>query len=159
MSSLMQLIVIQIHNLLIKNKKTVSVAESCTGGLVSALLTQTSGSSKYFNLGVIAYSNKPKENILNIAPKLIAAKGAVSKEIALKMAQSIRKIAKADFGIGITGIAGPTGGTPLKPVGTVFIAISGKVKTMVRKFIFSGNRTSVREKSALKALELLKNLI
>jgi len=156
---IMQPIVIQIHNLLIKSGKTISVAESCTGGLLSTLLTQISGSSKYFTLGAVTYSNKAKEDILKIPVKLITTHGAVSKEITQKMAQSVRKIAKTDFGIGITGIAGPTGGTPLKPVGTVFIAISDKNKTVVRKFIFSGNRISVREKFALKALELLKRLI
>jgi len=156
---IMQPIGIQIHNLLIKNGKTVSVAESCTGGLLSTLLTQISGSSKYFVLGVVAYSNKTKENILNIPRNIIVKKGAVSKEIAQKMVQSIRKIAKTDFGIAITGIAGPTGSTPQKPVGTVFIAVSSKAKTICKKFHFSGTRTAVRNKSALSALKLLKNLL
>jgi nicotinamide-nucleotide amidase len=158
-SVIMQPIAIQIHNLLLKNSKTIAAAESCTGGLFSSLLTQNPGSSGYFILGIVAYSNKSKENILNIPAKLIAAKGAVSKEVALNMAQSIRKIAKADFGIGITGIAGPTGGTLQKPVGTVFTAISSKTKTICKKLNFSGSRTAVRNKAALSALELLKKFL
>ena len=155
----MQPIVAQIHNLLIKKDKTVSVAESCTGGLLSTLLTQTSGSSKYFVLGAITYSNKAKENILNIPARLIAKEGAVSEEIAQKMSQYIRKIAKTDFGIGITGIAGPTGGSSQKPVGTVFVAISSKNKTICKKFHFSGTRSTIRNQSALSTLKLLKDLL
>lgn len=154
-----ELIISQIHKLLIKNKKTLAVAESCTGGLVSGLLTSLSGSSQYFILSVVAYSNKAKANLLRIPQRLIAKKGAVSKEIALQMAVSIRKLAKTDFGIGITGIAGPTGDTLQKPIGTVFIAISSKNKTICRKFRFSGNRASIRKKAALETLELLELLL
>jgi nicotinamide-nucleotide amidase len=149
----------QIHKTLIKKQKTLAVAESCTGGLVSVLLTQIPGSSQYFILGVVVYSNKTKQTLLKIPARLIAKKGAVSKEVAQKMAQSVRKIAKADFGIGITGIAGPTGGTFKKPVGTVFIAIDGKNKKLCKKFLFKGNRIVIRKKSALKALELLKKIL
>jgi nicotinamide-nucleotide amidase len=149
-------IVYQIHKLLIKTRKTIAVAESCTGGLLSSLLTQVSGSSSYFKLGVVAYSNTAKEKVLSVPQRLIARKGAVSEEVAIKLAQGVRKLAKADFGIGITGIAGPTGATPHKPVGTVFIAIASKNKTICKKFHFRGSRTSIRIKSAIKALELLK---
>lgn len=152
------LIISQIHKLLIKRQKTVAIAESCTGGLCSALLTQVSGSSKYFILGVVTYSNKAKENILKIPASLIAEKGAVSKETAKLMANSIRKIASSDFGIGITGIAGPTGATPKKPVGTVFIAIDSRDKKICYEFIFKGNRNAIRRNAALKAIELLKTL-
>lgn len=154
---IMELIVKQIHSLLLKNKKTVAVAESCTGGLLSNLLTYIGGSSKYFILGVVAYSNKSKEDILNIPSAFMVKKGAVSADAAKKMAQNIRKTAKSDFGIGITGIAGPSGATPHKPIGTVFIAVSGKNKTICEKFHFTGNRSAIRKKSALKGLELLKN--
>jgi PncC family amidohydrolase len=145
----------QIHKLLIKNGKTIAVAESCTGGSLSHLLTSQSGSSKYFILGVIPYSNKAKSKILKISAKLIAQKGAVSREVAEKMAQAVRKLAKADLGIGITGIAGPIGGTPQKPVGTVFIAVSHKDKTFCKKSHFTGTRASIRKKASLKALELI----
>lgn len=151
----MEHIVNQIHKTLIKNKKTIAVAESCTGGLLSNLLTQISGSSKYFILGIAAYSNRVKEDILKIPGQLIAKKGAVSQESAKRMALSVRELAKTDFGIGITGIAGPTGATPKKPIGTVFIAIDGEDRKICKKFHFTGNRAGVRKKAALKALELL----
>ncbi|MFA5145484.1 MAG: CinA family protein [Candidatus Omnitrophota bacterium] len=154
----MQSIVSQIHRILIKSKKTISIAESCTGGLTSSLLTRITGSSLYFTLGIVAYDNKIKENILNIPGRIIARKGAVSKDVAERMAKAARKLANADFGIGVTGIAGPSGATPGKPVGTVFIAIDSKDNKICRKFIFTGNRITIRKKAALKALELLKRL-
>lgn len=104
------------------------MAESCTGGLLSNLLTQIPGSSKYFILGVVAYSNQAKENILKIPRDIIVKKGAVSKNVAELLAKAVRLMAKTDFGIGITGTAGPTGGSREKPVGTVFIAIDTKNK-------------------------------
>jgi len=155
----MEYIVTQTHNLLIKNKKSIAVAESCTAGFLSNLLTQIPGSSQYFILGVIAYSNKAKENILKIPTHIIAKKGAVSKNVAKLLAKSVRLMAKTDFGIGITGIAGPGGGSKEKPVGTVFIAIDTKNKKICKKFNFSGSRTTIRKKTALKALELLNRLI
>ena len=153
-----QHIVEQIHSFLIKKQKTIAVAESCTGGLLSNLLTDLSGSSGYFILGVIAYSNRAKIKILKIPAGLIAKKGAVSKEAAAKMAQSVRKLAKTDLGIGITGIAGPTGGSPKKPVGTVFIAVDSKSKKICQKFHFNGSRAVIRKKTVLKTLELLMTL-
>ncbi len=149
----------QIHKLLIKNKKSIAVAESCTGGLLSNLLTQIPGSSKYFILGVIAYSNKAKENILKVPVNIIAKNGAVSRNVAERLAKSVRLMAKTDFGIGITGIAGPGGGSKEKPVGTVFIAIDTKNKQICKKFNFTGSRITIRKKAALKALELVKDLI
>lgn len=149
----------QIHISLLKNKLTIAAAESCTGGLVSCLLTNFSGSSRYFMLGVVAYSNQAKKSILKISPRLISDYGAVSGEVASLMAERIRKIADADIGIGITGIAGPGGATPQKPVGTVFIALSGRKKRICKKFSFKGDRATVRKKSALKSLELLKGLL
>lgn len=152
----MQPSVKQIHKFLIKNKKSVAVAESCTGGLLCVFLTHSAGSSRYFKLGVITYSNQTKQRILNIPAKMIKQKGSVSGDVARYMAQAVRRLAKTDFGIGITGIAGPTGGSPQKPVGTVFIAVSGKDKTISQEFHFTGNRSRIRNASALKPLELLK---
>ncbi len=149
----------QLHKLLIKNHHTIAIAESCTGGLLSAALTAIPGSSKYLLLGVVAYSNKAKQNVLKIPKSIIALKGAVSQATAQNMAQSVRRIAKSDYGIGITGIAGPTRGTAQKPVGTVFIATASKYQTICKEFHFSGNRATIRKKSATKALELLKDLI
>jgi len=156
---LMAQIISQVHRILIKNKKTVAVAESCTGGLVSSLLTELPNSSAYFILGVVAYSNKVKTKLLDIPLSLIAEKGAVSKEVALKLAQGARKLAKTDFGLGITGIAGPSGSSPAKPVGTVFIAAANKNKTICKKFHFTGNRSTIRKKAALQSLIILKNLL
>jgi nicotinamide-nucleotide amidase len=155
----MEHIVNQVHKLLIKNRKNIAVAESCTGGLLSNLLTKISGSSQYFILGVVAYSNKVKEGMLKIPANIIARNGTVSKEVAKLMAKSVRTIAKTDFGIGLTGIAGPSGGSKEKPPGTVFIALDTKNKRLCQKFHFTGNRLTVRKKAALKALELLRGLL
>jgi nicotinamide-nucleotide amidase len=155
----MEDIVAQIHKFLIKNKKTIAVAESCTGGELSNLLTKISGSSAYFILGIVAYSNPAKQKILKISPTIIRKKGVVSKEVATAMAKAIRKIARSDFGIGITGIAGPTGATSQKPVGTVFIAIDSEHKKISKRFQFKGNRIAIRKIAALKSLELLKRII
>ena len=152
----MERIINQIHSSLLKNRKSLAVAESCTGGLLSNLLTKISGSSKYFILGIVAYHDKAKEAIFKIPPSTIAKKGAVSKEVALMMAKNIRKIAKTDFGIGITGIAGPSGATLQKPLGTVFIALADRNKIISKKFNFKGKRAAIRKKAALKALKLLK---
>ncbi len=151
-------IVKQVDKFLLKNKLTVAVAESCTGGLTSNLLTQIPGSSKYFILGIIAYHNSAKIKILKIPASLIIKKGAVSQEIAVRMAKSVRILAKTDFGIGITGIAGPTGATAAKPVGTVFIALVSKNKIICRKFNFAGRRLSVKKLAAVKSLQLLITL-
>ncbi len=155
----MQHIINQIHKLLIKKRKTIALAESCTGGLTSKLLTDIPGSSQYFIAGVIAYSNKAKASILKIPARTIAQNGAVSKEVALRMAQQIRKITKTDFGLSITGIAGPSGGSLQKPVGTVFIAVDGENKRACKKFLFSGSRLAIRKKAALRTLQLLKNIL
>ena len=146
----------QIHKILMNNGKTVSVAESCTGGLLSKLLTDLSGSSNYFILGVVAYNNKVKESVLKIPGKIILKNGAVSAEVAKRMAKVVKKIAKTDLSIGITGIAGPAGGSAEKPIGTIFIAVANKNRVICKKFKFSGPRNMIRNKAALKALELLK---
>ena len=145
----------QIHNRLAGQTKTISVAESCTGGLLSNLLTSLPGSSDYFLLGVVTYSNKAKEMILSIPAKVIARYGAVSRQVAILMAQNIRKKIQADLALSITGIAGPTGATPGKSIGTVYICLSVKNKNICRKFNFSGNRKNIRKKSTQSALRLL----
>lgn len=155
----MEDIIIQTHKLLIKKRKTIAVAESCTGGLLCNFLTQISGASQYLILGIVVYSNKVKKNILKIPVNVISRNGAASKIVAKLMAKSVRIIANTDLGIGLTGIAGPSGGSREKPVGTVFIAISSKNKNICKKIFLTGNRITVRKKAALKALELLKGLI
>lgn len=155
----MQNLIDQIHKRLIKNSETVATAESCTAGLLSCLLTRLSGSSQYFIMGLTAYSNQAKEDILSIPALTIHKNGVVSKEVALLMAKNIRKLAKTDFGIAITGIAGPTGATLSKPIGTVFIALVTQNKNICKKFVFKGNRSSIRKQASLKALQLLKTFL
>ena len=151
----MERIILQAHKSLIKRNKTVAVAESCTGGLASTLLTRLSGSSKFFILGIVAYSNTAKINLLKIPAEIIKKNGSVSRDTAIQMAQRVRKLAKADFAVGITGIAGPAGGSLEKPVGTVFIAVAVKNKINVKKFCFRGSREKIRKNAALQALKLL----
>lgn len=151
----MQSLVIKTHKLLLKNTLTVAVAESCTAGLLSYLLTRQAGSSRSFLLGITAYSNAAKVKLLSIPPSLLSKHGAVSSVVASAMAESVRRIGRADYGVGITGIAGPAGGTKAKPIGTVFIAVATKEKTLCKRFLFRGSRFSVRKQAAFKALELL----
>jgi PncC family amidohydrolase len=148
-------IIKQIHHKLLHNQKTISVAESCTGGLVCDSLTCSSGSSAYFILGLVAYSNRSKETILNIPAKIIAKYGAVSSNVAILMAENIRKKMRTDFGLSITGIAGPTGATKNKPTGTVFICLAKENKNICLKFYFRGNRLAIRKKAVYQALRLL----
>jgi PncC family amidohydrolase len=145
----------QVHNRLTRQAKTISVAESCTGGQLCSLLTSLPGSSVYFRLGVVTYSNKSKEKFLGIPAKIISKYGAVSQPVARLMAKNIREKTHTDLGLSITGIAGPAGTTPSKTVGTVYICLSQKNKNICRKFHFPGNRQSIRKKSTQSALRLL----
>lgn len=149
----------EVIKLLKSQKKTVAVAESCTGGLVSKLLTDIPGSSDYFILGIIAYSNQAKSKLLSISKSTISRYGAVSKQVAQKMSQSVRKLAKTDLGIGVTGIAGPTGGSKKKPVGTVYIAIDCACCSNCKKFQFKGSRLLIRKKASTESLKLLKQCL
>jgi len=155
----MKHIINQIHTLLIKNKQTIAIAESCTGGLLSNLLTKIPGSSQYFMLGVVAYSNNAKKKVLKVPSSLLTTRGAVSKEVASSVAGRIRKVAHTDIGIGVTGIAGPSKGSPQKPVGTVFIALDSKKKRICKEFHLKGTRLCIRKKAAMKSLGLLKEML
>ena len=145
-----------VGKLLIEKKKTVAVAESCTGGLVAKMLTDTSGCSEYFTYGWVTYSNEAKASQLGVDSDLINQHGAVSECIAAKMAAGARKKAGSNVGIGITGIAGPTGSTEHKPLGLVYIGIDIDGKSVVRKYVFPHNREKVRLRAALTALDLLR---
>ncbi len=134
---------------------TVSVAESCTGGRLGDMLTDVPGSSDYFRGGVISYSNDAKINLLGVNSKTLKAKGAVSEEVAIQMAAGARTKLGADIGIGITGIAGPAGGTVAKPVGLVYVAVSSITSSECSKNLFKGSRSSIKDQSAQKALEML----
>ena len=133
----------------------IATAESCTGGLISKLLTDESGVSAVFDCGVCSYANAIKEKILGVDSETLRTKGAVSPEVAAQMAQGVRRLADADVGLSTTGIAGPTGGTDTKPVGTVFIGISTSDNTRVIKADFSANfnnRDKNRQLAACLAL-------
>ena len=138
------------------NGYTIAVAESCTGGLVAERLTDVPGSSSYFMEGVVAYSNDAKVRSLGVPAELIAEHGAVSAEVAEAMADGIRHRAATDFGLSITGIAGPGGGTPEKPVGLVYIALSDDAHTEHRRLVLPGDRQLIRWRSSQAALDLLR---
>lgn len=144
-----------VGRLLLQKNKTVAFAESCTGGLAAWEMIQVPGASRYVRGGVVAYSNAIKKNVLRVDRQILKDKGAVSEEMAKAMAKKIRQVMKAHFGISITGIAGPGGGTPLKPVGLVYIAIASEKKTRVWRHHFYGDRVQVQRKAVKKSLEHL----
>lgn len=148
-----------VGKLLAENKKTLSVAESCTGGLIGERLTDVSGASAYFIEGVVAYANEAKIRALNVAPELIEKHGAVSAEVAEAMAKGMRERAKTDYAISITGIAGPTGGTEEKPVGTVFIGYADESQIKSLKLVLPGDRYLIRWRSSQAALDCLRRQI
>jgi nicotinamide-nucleotide amidase len=135
---------------------TLAVAESCSGGLLASRLTDVPGSSDYFDRGHVCYSNRSKMDVLGVPPELIAQHGAVSEPVARAMADGVRTSAGAQIGIGVTGIAGPGGGTPEKPVGTVVIAVTGAAGDEVRSFRFPGAREAVKARSAQAAMNTLR---
>jgi competence/damage-inducible protein CinA-like protein len=144
---------------LVMKQKTLAVAESCTGGMLAECLTRTPGSSNYFLGGAVCYSNELKTRLAGVPPQLIAAHGAVSKEVAQALAEGVRRRAGASLGVGVTGIAGPGGGTPEKPVGLVFIALADERGAQVRQFRFPGNRERVRLWTTQAALEMVRRRV
>ena len=141
---------------LIQKKLKISFAESCTGGLLSSIITSISGSSKVFNLGLITYSNKAKVDILKVSKKIINKYGAVSSECCLSMVKNLSKISRANISVSITGIAGPNGGNKLKPVGLVYIGIKKGNKISIQKNLFkSKNRILIQKSITLKVLKAL----
>jgi len=145
-----------LGKLLQNKKKTISVAESCTGGLIGAKFTNVSGSSNYFINGVITYSNEAKIELLKIPKEIIEKYGAVSEQVAILMAEGVKKISNTDYGLSATGIAGPTGGTEEKPVGLVYIGLAHENDSFAKKFVFGGDRQAVRERTAQAALNLVR---
>jgi nicotinamide-nucleotide amidase len=134
----------------------VALAESCTGGLLAELLTDVPGASAVLDLGVVAYANAMKERVLGVDGALLAAHGAVSEPVARAMAEGARRTAGATWGIGITGIAGPSGGTAEKPVGTVHLALAGPAGTEAVARLYRGERARIRRQAAFEALNLLR---
>jgi nicotinamide-nucleotide amidase len=146
----------QVGRMLREKGMWVAVAESCTGGWLAKLLTDVSGSSRYFSFGWVTYGNDAKQALLGVSPALLNQHGAVSEEVVTAMARSALRHAAADYALSISGIAGPDGGTPDKPVGTVCIALASDERTAARTFRFPGDREFIRDRSAKMALTMLR---
>ena len=142
--------------ILTKKKLKISLAESCTGGLLASTITSISGASKVFNLGFVTYSNQAKTKVLKVNKNIIKKYGAVSHECCSAMVKNLSKISKADINVSITGIAGPKGGTKQKPVGLVYIGVKKGNKIEINKCLFkSNNRSSIQRATVKKALNLI----
>jgi PncC family amidohydrolase len=146
---------IKLGEILNGRRLTLSVAESCTGGLLGGAVTSAAGSSSYFRGGVIAYDNDIKRDILGVPSEDLEKYGAVSDQVVRAMASGVAKLFNSDCAISVSGIAGPGGATEGKPVGLVFIGVSFKGKTQSRSFVFNGNRKEVRAQSVSAAVEFL----
>lgn len=148
----LQSLVAELHDLLIQKNLCLSVAESCTGGLLAAYLTATPGCSLWFDRGFVTYSNLAKQEMLGVSATLLDKFGAVSKEVVCAMAEGAVSHSGADVTIAISGIAGPGGGSLAKPVGTVWLAFAYKERIFSQSFVFAGDRAKVREQAVLEAL-------
>ena len=151
----------ELVNKLIEKNLIIATAESCTGGMLAKKITDISGSSRIFEMGLVSYANRIKNEFLDVPNDVLNTVGAVSEETARQMALGITKLAKSDIGIGITGIAGPTGGTPEKPVGLVYYSIYLKRenKLIVNKLLLKGSRDEIREQTTEMVIdEVLKNI-
>ena len=148
-----------IGRILKEKNKSLAVAESCTGGYISHLITSIAGSSEFYNGSLTAYSNAIKENVLGVNAKTLEDFGAVSEQVAKEMVLGVKQIMKSDYAISTTGIAGPSGGTEEKPVGTVWIAIASENKVFAKKFVFGNNRERNIVRSSQTALQILRRVI
>ncbi len=148
-----------VASLLKERRKTVAVAESCTGGAIASRFTALPGASAYFLCGVVSYSNEAKIALLGVDPETLARHGAVSREVAEQMAEGVRRIAGADYAVATTGIAGPTGGSPEKPVGTVWIAVATPEKTIARKMVYGKLREQNIERASASAINMLRLIL
>jgi PncC family amidohydrolase len=146
---------IEIGKLLRKHGQTLASAESCTGGLIAHRITNVPGSSDYFLGGVVAYANQVKVGLLNVSPQTLAEHGAVSREAVLEIARGVRWLLNADLAVSASGVAGPGGGTPEKPVGTVWIGLAAPDGEWARPFRFPGDREQNKALSAEAALDLV----
>ena len=150
---------ILVGQLLTQHKLTLAVAESCTGGLVGHRLTNVPGSSTYFLGGVVAYAYDAKEDLLGVSHNTLYDHGAVSEETAREMARGVRRALGADIGVSVTGIAGPGGGMPDKPVGLTWVALSTREGEHAKRFVWDGDRITNKEKSAEAALEMVREYL
>lgn len=149
----------EISDLFWREELTLATAESCTAGNIAATITAIPGSSRFYKGGIIAYSDEVKENILGVNPEILASKGAVSEETVIEMAKGAMKSMNSDCAVATSGIAGPTGGTPDKPVGTMWIAVAvkGRMETIMLQGDEGRNRNI--ENATLKSLEMLQNML
>jgi PncC family amidohydrolase len=144
-----------VGELLIARQMTIATAESCTGGLISHLITDVSGSSAYMMGGIVAYSNEAKINLLGVKPETLVAVGAVSEEVAIELAAGVKRVFGVDCALSVTGIAGPLGGTAEKPVGLTYIGLATPDGITVQRFVWEGNRVQNKLSSAQAALQML----
>ena len=150
----------KLINLLKKKKLKISIAESCTGGLLSSVITSNAGSSKIFDLGLVTYSNQAKQKILKVPNKIIKKYGAVSAQCCLSMVNNLSKISKSHINISITGIAGPKGGTRKKPVGLVFIGLKFKRKILINKYLFKNkSRINFQKITVNKVIKTVLSIV
>ena len=150
----------KIVQILTKKRLKISFAESCTGGLLSSAITSVSGSSKVFTVGLVAYSNQSKINLLKVPKKTIKKYGSVSKQVCRTMVKNLSKISKTNISVSITGIAGPSGGTKIKPVGLVYVGIKKGNRAEVKKYLFKNKGRSYIQKAAVnKSLGLILSFL
>ena len=149
----------QLHDLCVEKKVSIATAESCTAGLLAAKITSIPGASSFFKGGIIAYQNDIKINHLGVSKSLIKEKTEVCAEVVQQMAQGVRNKFSADFSVATSGYAGPTVGSELNPIGTVFIAISSKEKTISKRFVFVGDRESIVSQSVISGAEFLVEVL
>jgi len=150
----------KIVKLLTKKRLKISLAESCTGGLLSSAITSVSGSSKVFNLGLVSYSNQSKTKVLKVPKNIIKKYGAVSEQVCFAMVKNLSKISKTNITVSITGIAGPSGGTKQKPVGLVYVGIKRDNKIKVNRYLFKNKGRLYIQKTAVnKSLDLILSFI
>ena len=150
----------KILNILVKKKLKLAVAESCTGGMLSSAITSVSGSSKVFTLGVVAYSNQSKTKVLRVSKNTLRKYGSVSEQACLAMLKNLNKISKTNISVSITGIAGPNGGTKIKPVGLVYVGIKKGNRVEVKKYLFKNKeRTYIQRAAVNKSLGLILSFL
>ncbi|MFP3953154.1 MAG: CinA family protein [Candidatus Acetothermia bacterium] len=149
----------KVGRLLRDRALSISLAESCTGGLVSHLITNVSGSSDYFDRGLVTYSNRAKMELLGVRSRSLEEFGAVSQVVAEEMAEGVRRNSGTSLGLSTTGIAGPTGGTPEKPVGLVFVAAATSSDVTSKRFVFDGDRLEVKQEATEQALGMLVDFL
>jgi nicotinamide-nucleotide amidase len=148
----------ELINRFTHNNIKIAIAESCTGGYVTHMITNISGASKVFERGIVCYSNQAKIELLNVEPDSLELYGAVSENVVNQLANNIRILASVDIGIAISGIAGPTGGTPEKPVGTVYVGFSTKKETKVNRYNFQADRITFKQMVLEKVISYLEKI-